>query len=93
MCAIVGAMSFGDGGFKVTEPYITRMRDLMIHRGPDGAGTWISEDQRTRWWATSISCLNRYFTDRPDEREFVSDMLQSEIYPSSFALSKGSLVS
>ena len=46
MCAIVGAMSFADGGFKVTDPYITRMRDTMIHRGPDGAGSWVADDQR-----------------------------------------------
>ena len=44
MCGIVGALTFGDGPFRVTEPYITRMRDTMVHRGPDGAGTWIAPD-------------------------------------------------
>lgn len=46
MCGIVGALAFGDGGFRVTEPYITHMRDTMPHRGPDGAGTWVSPDGR-----------------------------------------------
>jgi asparagine synthase (glutamine-hydrolysing) len=46
MCGIVGALSFSDSSFAVTEPYITRMRDSMSHRGPDGVGTWISDDQR-----------------------------------------------
>jgi asparagine synthetase B (glutamine-hydrolysing) len=38
MCGLVGAFSFGDSSFRVTEPYIARMRDVMQHRGPDGAG-------------------------------------------------------
>jgi asparagine synthase (glutamine-hydrolysing) len=46
MCGIVGALSFKKNTFTVTEPYIIRMRDTMIHRGPDGAGVWISSDKR-----------------------------------------------
>jgi asparagine synthase (glutamine-hydrolysing) len=46
MCGIVGALIFNPGNFAVTEPYLTRMRDTMTHRGPDGAGTWISPDGR-----------------------------------------------
>lgn len=42
MCGIVGAFSFKS--FVVTEPYIVQMRDTMQHRGPDGAGVWISPD-------------------------------------------------
>jgi asparagine synthase (glutamine-hydrolysing) len=44
MCGIVGALSFKSSNFKVTATYINHMRDTMIHRGPDGCGTWISED-------------------------------------------------
>jgi asparagine synthase (glutamine-hydrolysing) len=43
MCGIVGAISYA-GGFRIDEPYITRMRDAMVHRGPDGGATWISPD-------------------------------------------------
>jgi asparagine synthase (glutamine-hydrolysing) len=46
MCGIVGALSFGQGSFCVTEPFLVCMRDTMIHRGPDGAGLWISSDRR-----------------------------------------------
>ena len=46
MCGINGALAFSNGTFRVTEPYITRMRDTMAHRGPDGADTWIAPDQR-----------------------------------------------
>lgn len=43
MCGIIGAFSWND--FEVTEPYIIKMRDEMTHRGPDGAGVWISSDR------------------------------------------------
>lgn len=44
MCGIVGAIAFND--FAINKEYINPMRDSIAHRGPDGAGTWISEDQR-----------------------------------------------
>lgn len=46
MCGIAGALSFKNSRFSITEAYITRMRDAMAHRGPDGVGTWISDDSR-----------------------------------------------
>ena len=46
MCGLVGALVFDDGSFRVTEPYLTRMRDTMVHRGPDGAGLWIGAGGR-----------------------------------------------
>jgi asparagine synthase (glutamine-hydrolysing) len=45
MCGINGALAFSGGTFRVTEPYITRMRDTMTHRGPDGGATWVAPDQ------------------------------------------------
>ncbi len=39
-------MVFDGGSFRVTEPYLTRMRDSMVHRGPDGAGLWIGAGGR-----------------------------------------------
>ena len=46
MCGISGALSFSQSEFLITEPYITKMRDTMSHRGPDGAGVWISDNGR-----------------------------------------------
>jgi asparagine synthase (glutamine-hydrolysing) len=46
MCGIVGVFSFRNNGFRVTERYLTSMRDAMAHRGPDGWGNWISPDER-----------------------------------------------
>jgi asparagine synthase (glutamine-hydrolysing) len=46
VCGIAGALAFAAGGDAITEPYVSRMRDAMAHRGPDGAGTWVSPDGR-----------------------------------------------
>ena len=46
MCGIVGALVFNDSNFELTESLIDKMRDTMVHRGPDGAGTWVSEDRK-----------------------------------------------
>src|SRR5712692_1337089 len=46
MCGIVGVLNFKNSSFPVTEPYLIRMRDTMVHRGPDGAGAWIADDGR-----------------------------------------------
>jgi asparagine synthase (glutamine-hydrolysing) len=43
MCGIVGVLGFQNSDFRVTKPYLARLRDQMIHRGPDGAGLWIDQ--------------------------------------------------
>jgi asparagine synthase (glutamine-hydrolysing) len=45
MCGIVGIYHYGASP-RVDELTLTRMRDTMIHRGPDGAGNWIAPDGR-----------------------------------------------
>lgn len=44
MCGIVGALSWGN--FDISEIYIIKMRDAMVHRGPDGAGVWVDQNRR-----------------------------------------------
>jgi len=44
VCGINGTLSFGD--FRVTEPFVTAMREQLVHRGPDGGETWVSPDGR-----------------------------------------------
>jgi asparagine synthase (glutamine-hydrolysing) len=46
MCGISGVLAFKPSNFQVTEDYLLRMRETMLHRGPDGAGLWISPDRR-----------------------------------------------
>lgn len=45
MCGIVGALAFRHSSFEVKDLYINKMRDTMVHRGPDGGETWISPDK------------------------------------------------
>lgn len=58
MCGIVGALCLKNGSFTITESYITRMRDTMIHRGPDGAGVWISKDGRVGFGHRRLSIID-----------------------------------
>src|SRR5271156_4257469 len=46
MCGISGVLAFKTSNFQVTADYLLRMRETMVHRGPDGAGFWISPDRR-----------------------------------------------
>jgi asparagine synthase (glutamine-hydrolysing) len=46
MCGISGVLAFKSSNFEATGEYLARMRDTMVHRGPDGAGLWISPDRR-----------------------------------------------
>lgn len=46
MCGVVGAVVFDGSPFSITGNYISRMRDAMAHRGPDGCGIWIDPDGR-----------------------------------------------
>jgi asparagine synthase (glutamine-hydrolysing) len=46
MCGISGVLAFASSNFEVTADYLASMRDTMVHRGPDGAGLWISPDRR-----------------------------------------------
>lgn len=42
MCGITGVYLHGEG--RIDDPDLTAMRDVMVHRGPDGGGNWISPD-------------------------------------------------
>lgn len=44
MCGIVGTYSFNKD--TVNKKLLIKMRDTMIHRGPDGVGIWVSEDEK-----------------------------------------------
>jgi asparagine synthase (glutamine-hydrolysing) len=45
MCGISGVLAFKTSNFQVTADYLLRLRETMVHRGPDGAGLWISPDR------------------------------------------------
>jgi len=46
MCGICGIFNYAGTSFEITEDLIIEMRDTMIHRGPDDAGVYVSNDRR-----------------------------------------------
>jgi asparagine synthase (glutamine-hydrolysing) len=57
MCGIAGIISTSAGS--VVDPeLLCRMRDTMVHRGPDGAGVWVSADRRVGLAHRRLSILD-----------------------------------
>src|SRR5690349_15075989 len=46
MCGIAAIFAYSENGSRVDREELLRIREAMIKRGPDGAGLWISDDQR-----------------------------------------------
>lgn len=42
MCGVLGVVSCVGKRLSVNEQTVSRMRDLMVHRGPDGRGLWMN---------------------------------------------------
>jgi asparagine synthase (glutamine-hydrolysing) len=57
MCGIIGVLSFNPQK-PVSKELIDTMRDTLIHRGPDGAGSWISEDGQVGFGHRRLSILD-----------------------------------
>lgn len=58
MCGIVGALVFNDSSYRITEKYLTSMRDAMVHRGPDGFGHWVSADCKVGFGHRRLSIVD-----------------------------------
>jgi asparagine synthase (glutamine-hydrolysing) len=83
MCGIVGALSFRGSKFRITEPYIAQMRDAMAHRGPDGAGAWISNDGHVGLGHRRLSIIDlSHAADQPmcNEDQSLWVVFNGEIY-------------
>ncbi len=46
MCGINGIFAYAADAPPVSSPELLKVRDVMVPRGPDGAGAWISADAR-----------------------------------------------
>lgn len=57
MCGIVGMMAL-EGSTLEGARHLPRMRDVMAHRGPDGAGIWLSPDDRVALGHRRLSILD-----------------------------------
>ena len=58
MCGINGIFSFKNSSFAVTESIVTKMRDTMEHRGPNGGQTWVSPDRRIGFGHRRLSIID-----------------------------------
>jgi asparagine synthase (glutamine-hydrolysing) len=57
MCGIAGILNFGAAA-QDEESYLVRMRDAMLHRGPDDAGCYQSPDRRVALAHRRLSILD-----------------------------------
>ena len=46
MCGLAGIFTYASDGPPVLKLELIRMRDQMLHRGPDGEGLWVSADHK-----------------------------------------------
>jgi asparagine synthase (glutamine-hydrolysing) len=58
MCGIVGIFEYGHVGGGVSEALVERMRDTLRHRGPDGEGIHVSDDQRLGFGHRRLSIVD-----------------------------------
>ncbi|MCX8500458.1 MAG: asparagine synthase (glutamine-hydrolyzing) [Alphaproteobacteria bacterium] len=57
MCGISGILSL-EPERRVSEKSVVAMRDAMAHRGPDGTGLWLSDDQRVGFGHRRLSIID-----------------------------------
>src|SRR6185295_242748 len=82
MCGIVGIFNFGRAQ-AVEESVLCRMRDTMVHRGPDGAEIWLSPDRRVGLGHRRLSIIDLSTVANqpmPNEDESVWVTYNGEIY-------------
>jgi asparagine synthase (glutamine-hydrolysing) len=83
MCGIVGSFTFDYSSSALTEPNLRRMRDTMVHRGPDGGGLWMSPDGRVGLGHRRLSIIDlSTIANQPmaNEDERLQVVFNGEIY-------------
>jgi len=58
MCGIVGIINKESQRREILEKNLVEMRDTMVHRGPDGFGLWISEDNKVGFGHRRLSIID-----------------------------------
>jgi asparagine synthase (glutamine-hydrolysing) len=82
VCGIAGVLAV-DGEFVATEPFVTRMREALVHRGPDGAATWIADDGRVGLGFRRLAIVDlseRAMQPMPNETGEIRLLFNGEIY-------------
>lgn len=83
MCGIVGSLVFSGNSFQITDEFVVAMRETMSHRGPDGAGVWISPDKRIGLGHRRLSIIdlsNEAAQPMADENGDLQLVFNGEIY-------------
>ncbi len=57
MCGVCGIMAWGSG-VRCDDETVVRMRDTLVHRGPDDAGSFVSADQRVALGHRRLSIID-----------------------------------
>lgn len=82
MCGIVGVIS-NNATIKVDAVLLQQMRDTMLHRGPDGAGIWIAENEMAGLGHRRLSIIdlsNAAIQPMSNENDEVWIVFNGEIY-------------
>jgi len=58
MCGIVGIWEYGASAGRVEIPLVEKMRDTMVHRGPDDAGAHIFDNGRGAFGHRRLSIVD-----------------------------------
>lgn len=83
MCGIAGAFVFDKSEFKISDPWLSEIRDTMVHRGPDGGHNWISEDSKIGLAHRRLSIIDlSVIADQPmsNEDDSIWVVFNGEIY-------------
>ena len=59
MCGVVGMLRYGRGERGLDPDEVLAIRDAMTTRGPDGAGTWYSDDRRVALAHRRLAIIGR----------------------------------
>jgi asparagine synthase (glutamine-hydrolysing) len=65
MCGFVGVYEYGLRQGTLTLPLLDEMRDTLRHRGPDGEGTYMSEDRRVGLAHRRLAIVDPHGGDQP----------------------------
>jgi len=57
VCGITGIYNI-DNSLEVSEKTLVKMRDTLIHRGPDDEGTYISKDKKVGFGFRRLSIID-----------------------------------
>lgn len=65
MCGIAGIYEYARSEGSVSEALVLRMRETLVHRGPDGEGLFVSQDRRVGLGSRRLAIVDLAGGDQP----------------------------